>query len=61
MEFGKRFQKKINMKEGFQCVCLPVILINSVYRKDKNYYSQVFLENYNFIITKKRCLILMTT
>ena len=29
-------------KEGFQRTYLSLILINSVYRKDKNYYPQVF-------------------
>ena len=31
-------------KEGSQFLCLSAILIDSVYRKDKNYYFQVFLE-----------------
>ena len=38
---------KINTKEDSQCICTSVILIDSVYRKDKNCYPQVFLE-YNF-------------
>ena len=38
---------KINIKEDSQCICKSVILIDSVYRKDKNCYPQVFLE-YNF-------------
>ena len=29
-------------KEGPQCICLLEILINSVYRTEKNYYPQVF-------------------
>ena len=29
-------------KEGSQCIYLSVILIDSVYRKDENYYPQVF-------------------
>ena len=28
---------------------MPVILIDSVYRKDENYYPKVFLEKYRFI------------
>ena len=53
----KRFNSKlvynkkylnINTKEGFQCFYAPVILIDSVYRKDETYYPKVFLENYNF-------------
>ena len=39
---------KINAKEGSQCFCTPVILTDSVYRKDKSYYPQVFLEKYDF-------------
>ena len=31
-------------KEGSQIICLPVILINSVFRPGKSYYPQVFLE-----------------
>ena len=30
-------------KEGSHCVCLSVILIDSVYKIGKNYYLQVFL------------------
>ena len=48
----KSYKGKINAKfdnykiqrEGSQCICLPVILIDSVYRTGKNYYLQVFLE-----------------
>ena len=35
-------KKKINAKGGFQCLYAPVILIDSIYRKDENYYSKVF-------------------
>ena len=31
-------------KEESQCISLLVTLIDSVYRTDKNYYLQVFLE-----------------
>ena len=31
-------------KEGSQRICLSVILIDSVYRKDEGYYPQAFLE-----------------
>ena len=41
-------------KEGFQCICLSVILIDSVYRKDKNYYPQVFLEEWKYIAKEKK-------
>ena len=39
----------LKTKGGFQYFYTPVILIDSVYRKDKNYYSKVFLEKYYFI------------
>lgn len=39
---------KINTKEGCQCICTTVILIDSVCRKDKTYYHQVLLEKYDF-------------
>ena len=29
-------------KEGSHCICLSVILIDSVFKIDKNYYPQVF-------------------
>ena len=38
------FHHKKKPKEGSQYICVSVILIDSVYRKDKNYYCQVFLE-----------------
>ena len=42
-------KKKFNTKEGFQClhrkvIPVPVILIDSVYRKDENCYPKLFLE-----------------
>ena len=40
-------------KEGSQCICLSVILIDSVYRKNKNYYSQVFLEECKYVVKEK--------
>ena len=40
-------------KEGYHCICLSVILINLVYRKDKNYYPQAFLEECKHVVKKK--------
>ena len=48
----KSYKGKINTKfynnkipkEGSQRICLSVILIDLGYRKDKNYYPQVLLE-----------------
>ena len=48
--YNKKYIKaenKINTKESFQCIYIPVILIDSVYRKDENYYPIVFLEKYH--------------
>ena len=38
-----------NTKGGFQCLYAPVISIDSIYRKDENYYCKVFLDKYHFI------------
>ena len=45
-------ERKFNTKESFQCFYMLVILIDSVYRKDENYYPQVFLEKFihNFFL-----------
>ena len=48
----KFYNEKINTnfhnnkipKDDPQCICISVILVDSVYRKDKDYYPQVFLE-----------------
>ena len=32
------------LKDGSQCICLLVLLINSVFRTGKNYYYQAFSE-----------------
>ena len=37
-------EKRFNAKESFQCFYVPVILFDSVYRKDRNYYLEVFLK-----------------
>ena len=42
-------KNKINAKEGFQCLYTTVLLIDSVYKKDENFYPRVGLEKYNFI------------
>ena len=44
-------------KEDSQCICLSVILIDTVFRTGKNYYPQVFLEVE--ICRDKRCLIIL--
>ena len=37
-------------KQGPQFICLSVILIDSVFRTGKSYYSQVFLEECKYVI-----------
>ena len=64
----KSYNRKINTnfhinkipKEGSQCICLSVILINSIFRKDKDYYPQVFLEEFKCVVKKKKTSKLIT-
>ena len=37
-------------KEGSRCICLSVILMNSVSRSGKSYYHQVFLEQCKYVV-----------
>ena len=46
------YNNKIPTK-GSQCICLSVILIDSVYRKGKEYHSQVFLEECKYVVREK--------
>ena len=50
----KIYTELFNKKERFQCFYIPVILFDSVYRKDGNYYPKVFLEKFvdNFFFQK---------
>ena len=41
-------------KEGSQCIGPSAILIDSVFITSKNYYPQVFLEEYKYIVWEKR-------
>ena len=58
----KSYNRKINTnfydnkipKEGSQFICLSGILIDSVFRTDKNYYPQVFLEECKYVVKEKR-------
>ena len=40
-------------KEGVYCICLSVVLIDSVFKIGKNYYPQVFLEEFKSIVKEK--------
>ena len=60
----KSYKGKINTnfhnneisKEGSEFICESVILLDSVYKKDKNYYPQVFLECKYVTKEKKRSI-----
>ena len=39
-------------KEDPQCICLSIILIDSVYRKNKDCYPKVFLEECKYEVKK---------
>ena len=47
------FQNNKIAKEGSQYICLSVILINSVFRTGKNYYPQVFVEEFKYAVKRK--------
>ena len=58
----KSYERKINIsfhndkipKEGSQCICLSVILINSVFRAGKNYCLKVLLEKCKYVVKEKK-------
>ena len=60
----KFYNEKINThsqnnkipKEGSHCICLPVILINSVFRTSKNHYPEVFSKEYKYVVKEKKLL-----
>ena len=54
-KYIKAEKKIINAKGGFQGLYAPVILIDSVYRKDESHYLKLFLEEYYFIEDKEIC------
>ena len=41
-------------KEGFQCICLSVILTDSILRTGKIYYPKVHLEECKYVIKGKK-------
>ena len=41
-------------KESSHGVCLSVILLDSVFKMCKNYYSQVFLEECEYVIEENK-------
>ena len=38
-----QLEKKFTTRESSQCFYIPVLLIDSVYRKDESYYPEEFL------------------
>ena len=48
-KISKIWKKKKKKKGGFQCSYATVILFDSIYTKDGNYYPKVYLEKYCFI------------
>ena len=47
-----KVEKRFNIKESFKCFYIPIILLDSVYRKDRNYCPKVFFEKFihNFFL-----------
>ena len=41
-------------KEYSHCVCLSVILIDSVFKMSKNYHPQAFLEECKYVLKKNK-------
>ena len=41
-------------QEGYQCICLSVILIDSVFATGKKFDPQVFVEEYKQIVNEKK-------
>ena len=39
--------------ESLECVCLSVILLDSVYRKDNKYSIEVFFEECKYVVKEK--------
>ena len=55
-KINTNFHNNKTPKEGSQCICLLVILTNSVVRTGKNYYPQVFLEECKYVVNEKKML-----
>ena len=53
-KINSNFHKYKLAKEGFQFICLSVILIDSVFRTAKNYYPQAFLEECKYVVKQKK-------
>ena len=40
--------------ESLECVYLPVILLDSVYKEDNKYYPLVFFEECKYVVKEKK-------
>ena len=40
--------------KSWPCSCFSVILIGSVFRMSENYYPQVFLEEYKYVVKENK-------
>ena len=52
-KFNTNFYNNKIPKESYQCIYLSVILVDSVFRTDENYYPQMFLEECKCVREKK--------
>ena len=52
-KINTNFQNNKILKEGTQCICLSVILNDSVFKAGSNYYIQVFLEDCKYVVKEK--------
>ena len=52
-KINTNFHNKIP-REGSQFICLSLILITFVFRTDKDYYAQVFLEEFKYFVKDKK-------
>ena len=49
-----KFCNNLIPKEGSQLICLSITLTDSIFRSCKNYYPQVFLKEYNYVVKEKK-------
>ena len=59
-QYLKYPKTKIKIYTDLQCICLSVILFNSVVTIHKDYYTQVFLEKCKYVIKEKKTIFLIT-
>ena len=52
-KFGTKSHGDKKLKEGCQCICLSVILIDSIFRTGRNYFPQIILEECKHVIKEK--------